>query len=131
MRRFLATLCAITRSAIGEIGYWAKFNLRYMIGIINVALPYFMYIVGKWRCAEQGIQGYGYELLIPVVTLTILHYAKEIANRSNVGNNVPIPEKRFTNVDDDGEVTIETRRTQELILYMADLEDWLHRKGLL
>ena len=37
----------------------------------------------------------------------------------------------FTEVDDYGEVSIPNNRIQELILYLADLEDWLERKGLL
>ena len=35
------------------------------------------------------------------------------------------------NYDDYGEVSIPNNRIQELILYLADLEDWLERKGLL
>ena len=73
----------------------------------------------------------GLEILIPIVFIILIFYLKSTANKLGKGTTIPIPDKRFTKIDDDGEVTIENKRIQELILYVADLEDWLERKGLL
>lgn len=123
---FARHLCDITRSAYQDVKYFIKFNLRYITALLNVLLPYGMYYIGK---AQSG-NDYA-ELWIPVIVMVVLHYVRELANRNNVGNVLPVPNKRFTQVDEDGEVTVEHRRVQELLLYMADLEDWLQRKGLL
>lgn len=48
---------------------------------------------------------------------TIIHYRK-----------IPVPENRFTTEEENGEVTIEVERIQELILYMDDLENWIELK---
>ena len=56
---------------------------------------------------------------------------RSYANKIGKGTTIPVPDKRFTEVDDYGEVSIPNNRIQELILYLADLEDWLERKGLL
>ena len=48
----------------------------------------------------------------------------------NSGKNIPVPYERFTNVDyENGKADVEQKRIQEMILYMADLEDWFDRNG--
>ena len=126
MRAIAKHLLEITYSAGRDIAYFLKFNLRYFVTWLNMLLPYSMYYIGKAQPENDLVV-----LWIPVTALIVLHYIREFANRNNVGNAIPVPQKRFTQVDEDGEVTIENRRLQELILYLADLEDWLHRKGLL
>lgn len=126
MRKVLHTMVSITVSAFRELAYCIKFNARYVIGLLNLLLPYAMYILGC-KCGNVS----SWYLVIPSVAMLVLYYMREIANRSNVGSSIPVPHNRFTQVDEDGETTVETRRIQELILYMADLEDWLTRKGLL
>ena len=56
---------------------------------------------------------------------------KAIGNRAGKGASIPMPSKRFTEVDGDGEVTVEQSRLTELILYTADLEDWFAKRGML
>ena len=41
----------------------------------------------------------------------------------------PVPVKRFTSESRDGEVSIENRRLQEMIIYVCDVEDWLESSG--
>lgn len=71
------------------------------------------------------------ELLIPIVVFIMIYLVNSYANKIGKGITIPVPDKRFTEVDDDGEVSVENRRIQELLLYTADLEDWLERKGML
>lgn len=117
----------ITKDAMYSITYCIEMNLRYALTLINIMLPYAMYFIGR----DRGKHSPGGELIFPLVVLIFLYYSKEISNRRNKGYTVPTPEKRFTQVDDDGEVTVEVSRMQELLLYVADLEDWLQRKGKL
>lgn len=90
-----------------------------------------MYFIGQKVCADRGQVTVGSELFIPIVVCVIIYYLRSYANKIGKGTTIPVPEKRFTEVDDYGEVSIPNNRIQELILYLADLEDWLERKGLL
>ena len=122
---------AIIVDIILAIDYFIKNNLRNFAWILNFILPYVMYIVGQNVCATRGYLDIGGELLIPIAFCIITYILRSYANKIGKGTTIPVPNKRFTEVDDDGEVSIQNNRIQELILYLADLEDWLERKGLL
>lgn len=49
----------------------------------------------------------------------------------NVGNDVPIPPRRFTIESEQDGVSIKREDIQEIILYLDELENWLERKGLM
>lgn len=131
MKRFLKITGAIIHDVVQAIRYFVTNNLRNFVWILNFILPYIMYIIGQKVCLERGKIAFGGELLIPIVFCVITYYIRSYANKIGKGTTIPVPEKRFTEVDDDGEVSIRNSRIQELILYLADLEDWLERKGLL
>lgn len=121
----------ITAEAICSINYFIKSNLRNFATILNVMLPYVMYFIGqRVALAKDGIT-IGIELIIPIAFIILTFYLNSTANKLGKGTTIPLPDKRFTKVEDNDEVTIENQRLQELILYLADLEDWLERKGLL
>ena len=124
MKRFFKMTYEITKDMISIVTYSIKCNMMNFATFLEFCLPYAMYFIGK------GKEVFGFELLIPVVFMILIYYIKSAANKLGKGNTVPIPEKRFTEIDDEGEVSIAHDRLQELILYMADLEDWLDRKGL-
>ena len=131
MKEILKLIVEITYESIINIGYFFESNLRNSVEIVEAMLPFITYFLGQTVAVDRGYIAVGGEILIPIVLLIICFYAKCITNKLGKGMTIPLPEKRFTNVDDDGEVSIENRRIQELILYLADLEDWLERKGLL
>lgn len=131
MKRFLRITLAIVLDVVQAIYYFITNNLRNFARILNFILPYIMYIIGQNVCAERGKIAFGGELFIPILFCVITYYIRSYANKIGKGTTIPVPEKRFTEVDDDGEVSIRNSRIQELILYLADLEDWLERKGLL
>lgn len=131
MKRFLRITLAIVLDVVQAIYYFITNNLRNFARILNFILPYIMYIIGQNVCAERGKIAFGGELFIPILFCVITYYIHSYANKIGKGTTIPVPEKRFTEVDDDGEVSIRNSRIQELILYLADLEDWLERKGLL
>lgn len=131
MKRFLKVTLAIIIDVVQAIDYFITNNLRNFAWILNFILPYVMYVVGQKVYEGRGNFAFGGELFIPIIFCIITYYLRSYANKIGKGNTIPVPEKRFTEVDDDGEVSITNNRIQELILYLADLEDWLERKGLL
>ena len=123
-------IAEITSEIFNNIAYFIKNNLVTFANVLNFISPYVMYFVGQYVIGK-GEFVIGYEILIPLVLFILAYYSKSTANKIGKGVVIPKPDKRFTEVDDDGEVSIENNRIQELILYMADLEDWMERKGIL
>lgn len=128
--KILKMLVEITIDAFRSIMIFFEDNLMKFVNILNVLFPYAMLFYGQYIGDTRGIS-VGWEILIPLVFAIIVYYLKSVANKIGKGITIPLPSKRFTEVDDDGEVSIENKRIQELLLYMADLEDWLEKKGLL
>lgn len=131
MKKIICILCEITFDILRATGYFIKNNLRVFASLLDLLLPYVMYFVGQYVCEKLGYLNVGAEVLIPLGFVVVIYYLRSTANKLGKGITIPIPNKRFSKVDEDGEVTIENRRVPELILYIADLEDWLERKGLL
>jgi hypothetical protein len=131
MIKILRMLLEITVEIFSNVGYFIKSNLINFAAIVNIILPYVMYFAGQEVVMNRGYIAIGGEIIIPIIITIFIYYIKSVANKLGKGISIPLPNKRFTKVEDDGEVTIENKRIQELILYLADLEDWLERKGLL
>lgn len=122
----------IITDAYNNIKYYILKNLVNFSNILSyLIIPYLMYVIGQLLAIDRGYIAVGSEILIPAIAIVIAYFFRSAANKKGKGITVPIPNKRFTQVDDDGEVSIENNRLEELILYTADLEDWLERKGLL
>lgn len=131
MKRFIRITREIVTDVLQDISYFTTHNLRSFARLLNLILPYVMYVIGQKVCMERGQIAAGGELFIPIIVCMVIYYIRSYANKIGKGITIPVPDKRFTQVDEDGEVSIENKRVQELILYLADLEDWLERKGLL
>lgn len=127
IKRTVRIFDELTGEAFGSLLYAVQFNLRYVANIIQIATPYAMYVLG----CGKGAPTIGWELLIPACVVVFTFYIKGFANKANHGSNIPVPNERFTEVDGEGVVTIREDRLQELLLYTADLEDWMVRKGWL
>ena len=126
-----STIKEITLGLVYAVRYFVQINMRYFATIIAIVLPDAMCVLGQYVALDRGKFAIGGEVFIPVLVTIVVHYLKEAANRNNKGARIPVPRERFTEVSDDGEVTVERKRLQEMMLYMADLEDWLHSKGML
>lgn len=131
MNKIWRVLIEVTVDALCYFAYFVKSNLNTFANILNLLLPYVMYFIGQQVVVNRGDMSVGYELLTPLAFIVVIYYLRSTANKLGKGITIPIPEKRFTKVEDDGEVNVEHKRLQELLLYLADLEDWLERKGLL
>lgn len=116
---------------VNGVSYFIKDNLRNLATLLNIFLPYIMYFLGQYVFNQRNKIAVGTEILIPIGFAIIIYLIRSYANKIGKGTTIPLPVKRFTQVDDNEEVTVEYNRLQELILYTADLEDWLQRKGLL
>lgn len=132
MKNALKMVADATKTMVYDVVYFLTFNARYLAVLIEVACPFGMLFLGQKLALERGYIGAGGEIAIPIIVILVVYYMKEISNRCNKGTRIPIPHKRFTEVDvESGEVNVCQNRLQELILYLADLEDWLERKGWL
>lgn len=131
MKKFLRVVAEITHETFCDFAYFIKSNLIAFASILNLIIPYAMYFIGQYIAINRGKIAVGYEIIAPLVFIILIYYLKSMANKMGKGTVIPVPDKRFTQVDDYGEVSIENNRIQELILYMADLEDWMERKGML
>lgn len=131
MRTILEVMLEIICDWLREIAYYVKSNLRYFAKLLILALPYVMYFIGQYVHNARGKMAVGSEILIPLIISFVVYFVQAYANKIGKGTSIPLPSKRFTQVSDDGEVSIDNDRVQELILYVADLEDHFERKGLL
>lgn len=124
-------LIELIEDFVQAVTYFIKSNLRNFANMLNFILPYLMYFIGQYVFNERGKVEIGAEIFIPLAVCIIIYFIRSYANKIGKGTTIPVPYERFTEVSDEDEVSIENNRIQELILYVADLEDWLERKGLL
>ena len=103
-------------------------NLRNLALLLQIGLPYLMWYLGAYLYEERGEFAVGGELFVPLVVFLVIYFIGSFANHIGKGERIPVPEKRFTEVDD-GEVSIPVSRQDEMLFYLADLEDYLERKG--
>lgn len=118
--------------------FWFSFidaiinNLINIANALNCVLPFLMYYIGiNLGTGKIKRDNLIILLFIPVIFGFFIWFFKRIADKTGKGKAFPIPSKRFTECDDYGEVSVEQDRIQELLLYVADVEDWLERRGLL
>lgn len=90
--------------------------------ILKASIPYLMYYFGKYESNKM------YWLFLPMVVWFVTIVLDRISDKTGKGKEIPIPSKRFTEEDSDGEVSIEQSRLQEMILYVNDVENYLQRK---
>lgn len=93
--------------------------------------PFLMLVVGEYVYQERGYWAMGGEVLLVVFLVALGFGLRSYARVSgNVVDDVPVPYRRFTRVDyESGRVDVDYGRVQEMILYVADLEDWFDRNG--
>lgn len=90
--------------------------------ILKASIPYMMYYFGKYESNKM------YWLFLPMVVWFVTIVLDRISDKTGKGKEIPIPTERFTEEDEDGEVSIEQSRLQEMILYVNDVENYLQRK---
>lgn len=129
--RFLQIIGEIVSEAAAAVVYFIGNNLRNFANILNIVCPYVMYLVGQYAFSSRNEFNVGGELFIPLVFAVVIYLIRQFASKIGKGTTIPVPQKRFTSEDEDGEVSVSQSRLQEMILYVANVEDWLERHGLL
>lgn len=107
------------RSNVGRIGW-----------LLLLVLPYVMLFLGAYEAIRRGEIAIGSEIIIPVIIVPLAGLLISLSNKLGNGYDMPLPEKRFTEVDYDGQVSMPLERQEELLLWTADFEDWSERMGL-
>lgn len=99
-------------------------NLRNLALFLEALLPFVVY--------SLTVLGHNFYVILAAVFIYwfAIWFIKSYANKIGKGITVPTPSRRFTEEDEFNEITIDSSRIKELIIYMADLEDWLYKKGL-
>lgn len=72
-------------------------------------------------------------LLVSCVMVVCVKYIREVGYKLNhvTERGFPIPLQRFTDRDENGFISIKEEETQEAMLYLCDVEDYLKSKGWL
>ena len=104
-------------------------NLNRIGNIILALSPMAFTYVGMVCYQDRGYFAYGGEVALYIAVPVIAFLLKAVAHENNKPLFVPIPAQRFTNNEGDGEYSISNSRIDELICYMAELEDWLYDEG--
>lgn len=72
-------------------------------------------------------------LVVSCVLVACVKYIREVGYKLNhvTERGLPIPLQRFTDRDENGFISIKEEETQEAMLYLCDVEDYLKSKGWL
>lgn len=131
MRKFFRITREIISDAIYGFLYFIENQLLNFSRLLYFMLPYLMLFIGEYVYRFREGYAIGSEVFIPIFIMITAYFIRTYANKIGKGTEVPTPEKRFTEISDDGEVSVDRERLNELLLYVADVEDYLERKGLL
>lgn len=121
------------KEGLSSVGTWFKDNTRYFSRLMILFGPVLFMAVGA-AAVRMGLgNDFMVVLLFAIAILWPLFalFLKGYSDRIGKGDIAPIPMKRFTTKEEDGLVTVRQDRVQEMILYLADVEDWLERKGMM
>lgn len=121
------------KEGLSSVGAWFKDNTRYFSKLMILLGPALFMVAGA-AVVKMGFENdlmvvllFALAVLWPLFALFLKGYSDRIGK----GDIAPIPMKRFTDKEEDGLVTVRQDRVQEMILYLADVEDWLERKGMM
>ena len=131
LRDFICDFGASVIEIIYDMFYYLEKTICLWSTAVNLACPYCMWYVTVELYNARGEFKVGGEIFIPVLFIFISNVLRNLTVRRNLGNAIPVPRKRFTKEEGSGEYSIEEDRIQEMILYVADVEEYLSRKGML
>lgn len=106
---------------------WFNQNMMLLIAAIDMLMPLVALMVQK---QIEGRQGFLLGLVVCFIIQAMISVYRRFYAWQKEKYNIPIPERRFTREEGDGEVTIEYSRLQELILFMDTYENWLEEQGM-
>lgn len=92
--------------------------------VIQVLIPI---VIARTDLSLMGM------LLVSCILVICVKYIREVGYKLNhvTERGFPIPLQRYTKQDENGFISIKEEETQEAILYMYDVEEYLKSKGWL
>lgn len=106
-----------------DIKYGFIESLDKIAVVIQVLIPV---ILSRMDCGIVII------LIVSVLFTLFARYIKEVSYKINnvTERGFPVPSRRYTNVDENGFIGVEEDLTQEAILYLFEVEEYIKKKGL-
>ena len=92
--------------------------------VIQVLIPI---VIARTDLSLMGM------LLVSCILVICVKYIREVGYKLNhvTERGFPIPLQRYTKQDENGFISIKEEETQEAMLYLCDVEDYLKSKGWL
>ena len=107
--------------------YWLTHNVMLLVTLVDMFVPLIALLI------YMHIEG-PLDLLVSLVVCFFIQVGVSVSRHfymwQNERQNVPMPSKRFTRDEGNGEVTIEYARLQELILFTYEYENWPEEHGM-
>lgn len=117
-------------SFLNKFGYFVKINANYFSIMFKYSCPFVMLWLGQYAALERGKFAVGGEILLAIVFLVFENYFKGYARKNNTGDALPMARKRFTVEDGNGEISIDRKDLEEMIIYVNEIENYIEREGL-
>lgn len=130
MKKIVILLGEVLSEILQNIGYGIKNNLYNFSLVLNFITPYLCLWLGSDIYKTRGYFAVGGEWFVPVMMFLVVVFLQKTANKLGKGISIPRHRKRFTEVSDEGEVLVSNARLEEMLLYIADLEDWMEKEGI-
>lgn len=124
MNKLFEAVASSSKETIVQARNWLVGHFEELICIIYIILPYVL-IKSHIGALES--------IVVTLVVVFILNFITKVKHKlkNETKEGFPVSEYRYTVKDTDGIVSIREQDTQEAILYLCDVEDYLRRKGLI
>ena len=124
MNKLFEVVASSTKETFIQVRNWLTERFEELICIIYILLPYVL-IKSHIGALES--------IVVTLVVVFILNFLRKVKHKlqNETKDGFPLSERRYTVKDTDGIVSIREQETQEAILYLCDVEDYLRRKGLI
>lgn len=121
-------VCVVLLQTLAELFETLKYGLVEELDkiaiVIQVLIPI---VIAKMDLSTPKM------LIVSCVLVVCVKYIREVGYKLNhvTERGFPIPLQRFTDRDENGFISIKEEETQEAMLYLCDVEDYLKSKGWL
>lgn len=121
-------VCIVLLQTLAELFATLKYGLVEELDkiaiVIQVLIPI---VIAKMDLSTPKM------LIVSCVLVVCVKYIREVGYKLNhvTERGFPIPLQRFTDRDENGFISIKEEETQEAMLYLCDVEDYLKSKGWL
>lgn len=103
---------------------FVRSNLNNFANLLILIVPFLSLAAGMWPDFK-----FNASIVFPIAGVILICLLKALSSILGRGYDIPVPLHRFTHIEPSGEVWMPQSRIQEMLLYVADLEDWLERNG--